>query len=163
MRTLVRFTLAALAAVGVYTSQGQFRAGTFVVRLEVSVADDRRAVHGLLAKDFVVEDRGVRQTVRIDEVNDAPLELVLVAPPLSTVSFTAADQVDRLVLGVAAFLGLVQERDRLGVMLAAAPPRLLRPLAAGRPTFGTEVLNVGSGHYSASWDAIALGLSLFVG
>lgn len=151
---------AAVAQVASSDAQGQFRAGTSVVRLEVAVTNDQGPVRGLGAADFVVRDRGARQAVSVNEWRDTALDLVLVAPPRSTVNFTAAEQVERVTAGVAAFLEHVQARDRLGVVLASAPPRLLRPLVEGRPSFGPEVLAQGSGYYAASYDAMALGLQL---
>jgi len=148
-------------SVAAMAQQPQFRTSISQVRLEVSVTDARGAVRGLRAADFVVEDSGRRQIVQVDEVVDAPLDLVLVVPPVSTVAFIAADQTARVASGLKAFLARVEARDRLGVVIASAPPRRLRSLADVPPSFDVAVLNEGSETYSASFDAIALGLRMF--
>lgn len=149
---------ASLAAIA---QQPRFKTSTSLVRLEVSVTDGRGAVRGLRATDFIVEDSGRRQRIQADEVIDAPLDLVLVVPPFSTVAFVAADQTASVANGVTAFLARVQSRDRLGVVVASAPPRRLRPLEGGPPPFGLDVFSHGNDAYSASFDAIALGLRVF--
>lgn len=141
--------------------QLQFRAQVDIVQLDVSVTNDQGHVQGLSADDFIVEDRGARQTITAQEFRDTPLDLVLVAPPLSAVTYIAADQVSRVATGIEAFMHLVEERDRLGVIMASPPPRLLRPLEPGRPQFGLDPFVEGEQFYSASFDAIALGLRAF--
>jgi hypothetical protein len=148
-------------AVGTTTNQVRFKASTALVRLEVSVTDDRGSVRGLTSSDFLLDDRGVRQTVRVAEFNDAALDVVLVAPPVSTVAFIAAGQTFRFGLGVKASIEQVQERDRLGIVLASAPPRRLRPLDVGRPLLDLKLFSEGTDYYSASYDAIAMGLRVF--
>ena len=139
MRAVPLVALLALAA-GLSAQQPQFRASVSLVRLDVSVTDDGGPVRGLTADDFTVEDSGSRQTIRVEEAVDAPLDLVLVAPPISSVAYTSADQVSRVTAGLSAFLARVQDRDRLGVVLASAPPTRLRALDFGRPAFDTGAL-----------------------
>jgi VWFA-related protein len=146
-------------AAGVAAQQPQFRASVSVVRLDVSVTDDGGPVRGLTADDFTVEDSGSRQTIRVEEAVDAPLDLVLVAPPISSVAYTSADQVSRVTAGLSAFLAQVQDRDRLGVVLAGAPPTRLRALTFGRPGFDAGALTGST--YAAPFDAIAAALREF--
>jgi len=148
-------------SIAAMAQQPQFRTAISQVRLEVSVTDARGAVRGLRATDFVVEDAGRRQVVEVEEVVDAPLDLVLVAPPLSTVAFIAADQTTRVEIGLKAFLARVEGRDRLGVVVASAPPRRLRSLAVSASSFDVAELRKGDESYSTSFDAIALGLRVF--
>lgn len=148
-------------AVMALSGQAQFRASTSLVRLELQVVDSRGHVGGLQASDFVVEDRGDRQTVRVEEFIDGPLDVVVVAPPVSAVSFRAADNVVRFTTALVASLRQVQDRDRLGVVLAGATPSQLRPLESGPPAFGIGAFESREDSYSASYDAIALGLRLF--
>lgn len=153
---------AVLLSLGLATStpQPQFRASASLVRFEVSVTNDRGAVPGLRDGDFVVLDRGVRQTIRIEESADAPLDLVLVAQPMGSVAYLAGDQVSRVAAGLSAFLGQVQERDRLGALVAGAPPARLRSLEFGRPSFNMDVFD--GGLHAAPFDAIAAALREFV-
>ena len=140
--------------------QPQFKVSTSLVRLDVTVTDERGAVRGLTPKDFVVEDRGVSPNVRVEESADAPLDLVLVAPPMASVDFIAADQTARVAAGVGAFLEQVQDRDRLAAVVAGAPPRRLRPLELGRPSFDRAAFAGGS--YAAPFDAIVVALGEFL-
>jgi VWFA-related protein len=140
--------------------QPRFTSSTSLVRLEVSVTDDQGPVRGLGRDAFTVEDGGVRQTVQVEEAADAPLDLVLVAPPLASVAYTSADQTARVAAGVSAFLGHVRGSDRLGVVTAGAPPTLLRPMESGRPSF--ELRAFGDGSDSAPLDAMAAALRVFV-
>ena len=125
------------------------------------MASDLGAVQGLQTADFIVEDRGARQTVRVEESTDVPLDLVLVGEPIPSVAYIAADQSTRVTAGMSAFLAQVQERDRLAVVAAGTPPRRLRPLEFGRPSFGVAVFAAG-GDYAAPLDAIAAALLEFV-
>ena len=163
MRTvrLSFLTLILPVSLAAIAQQPQFRTSTSLVRLEVSVTDERGAVRGLVASDFVVDDSGRRQIIEVEEVVDAPLDLALIVPPVSTVAFTAFDQTARVTNGVNAFLARVEGRDRLGVVVASAPPRLLRSLDDLPPSFDAALLNSGNDDYSASFDAIALGLRVF--
>ncbi|HKV98521.1 MAG TPA: hypothetical protein VJN96_01795 [Vicinamibacterales bacterium] len=139
--------------------QPQFNASTSLVRLDAGVIDDNGPVRGLHPEDFVVEDMGAKQAVRVEEYVDAPLDLVLVAPPVTAVAYTSAEQVPRVSAGLSAFLGGVQERDRLGVVMAGAPPTRLRPLEFGRPAFDLQVFS--GGNDAAPFDGIAAALRLF--
>lgn len=134
----------------------QFRSTTSLVRLEVTVTDDGGAVQGLRPEDFVVEDRGARQVIRIEESTDVPVDLVLVAQPLPSVAYTAAEQTSRVTAGLSAFLSQVQDRDRLAVFLAGTPPVRLRPLEFGRASFDVRAFS--HGIYAAPFDAIAAAL-----
>jgi hypothetical protein len=139
--------------------QPQFRTSTSMVRLEVSVADAHGAVRGLNRDAFVVEDTGHRQSVQVEESADAPLDLVMIAQPMQSVAYTSMDQTSRVAAGLSAFLSNIQDGDRLGILLAGAPPTYLRPLEFGKPSFEIRALN--EGNYAAPFDAIAAGLRLF--
>jgi VWFA-related protein len=150
---------ALLASLAIATQQPQFRGGVSVVRLEVSVSDDRGPVRGLRNEDFVVEDSGARQTIEVEESADAPLDLWLVAQPIASVELVNADQAPRVAAGLSAFLAEIEDRDRLGVFRAGAPPTLLRALTPGRPTFDAGAFS--DGMDAAPFDAIAAALREF--
>ena len=141
--------------------QPTFRASTSLVRLDVSVTDDFGAVQGLQPSDFVVEDRGARQTIRVEESTDVPLDLVLVGEPLPAVTYIAVEQRARVAAGLSAWLGQVQDRDRLGVIVADTPPTRLRDFDFGRPYFNSAAFEAG-GDYAAPFDAVAAALREFV-
>lgn len=160
MRVLSSLAVVALT-LGTLGTQAQFRTRVDLVRLDVGVTDDDGHVGGLTAADFVVEDLGALQSVTVEEMRDTALDLVVVAPPLSAVHYVAGDQVHRVGSGVEAFFSLVEARDRLAVVLASPPPRLLRPLEPGPPPFALQPFTADERFYSAPFDAIAMGLSLF--
>ncbi len=161
MRAVYAVALLATFGVSYGAQQPQFRASTSLVRLEVSVTNASGAVQGLQTADFIVEDRGARQTVRVEESTDVPLDLVLVGEPVHAVNYIAANQSLRVTAGLSAFLAQVQERDRLAVVAAGAPPRRLRPLEFGQPSFGVAAFAAG-GDYAAPLDAISAALREFV-
>ena len=161
MKAVYVVALLASLSVAYGGQQPQFRASTSLVRLEVSVANDSGAIQGLQTADFVVEDRGARQTVRVEESTDVPLDLVLVGEPLPSVAYIAADMRTRVESGLSAFFAEVQERDRLAVVAADTPPTRLRPLEFGRPSFGVTAFAKG-GDYAAPLDAISAALQEFV-
>jgi len=156
MRTVITILLWPLV---VATSVPQFRTSVSVVRLEVSVTDADGAVRGLSASDFVVLDNGMQQSISVEESADGPLDLVLVAPPLASVAYIAGDQVARVSSGLSSFFESVQEGDRLGVIVADAPPRLLQAPGTGPHTLTVQSFT--GGPHSAPFDAIAAGLRLF--
>ncbi|MBK9238711.1 MAG: hypothetical protein IPL75_00315 [Acidobacteria bacterium] len=156
------FIIAALVSVVVSasTQQPQFKASTAAVRLEVSVTDERGAVQGLQARDFVVEDSGKRQVVRSEESTDVPLDLVMVAQPLSSLAYTSQEQTPLMGAGLTAFLTQVEERDRLAAIVAGAPPSRIQPLTFGKPSFDSRAFK--GGDFAAPFDAIAAALGEFV-
>jgi hypothetical protein len=154
--------VAALVSLALSASarQPQFKAFTSTVRLEVSVTDERGAVQGLQARDFVVEDSGKRQVVRSDESTDVPLDLVIVAQPLPSLAYTSIEQTPLMAAGLSAFLRQVEDRDRLAAIVAGAPPSRVQPMAFGRPSFDSRAF--AGGNFAAPFDAIAAALGEFV-
>jgi hypothetical protein len=161
----------AALSLGAVGQQPQFKTSVSAVRLEVSVTDDRGTVRGLTSDDFAVHDSGVRQIVRSEESADAPLDFVLVAQPMSSIAYTAGrwivdqsfdvdtEQISRVTTGLSAFLGQVQQRDRVGVVLAGTPPTRLRALDFGPPPFDVKAFS--GENYAAPFDAIAAALREF--
>lgn len=125
MRVATVIAIVVQAGLAAATQQPRFASSTSLVRLEVSVLDDRGAVRELKPAEFVVEDSGVRQVVQVEEAADTPLDLVLVAQPMDSVAYTAVEQTSRVAAGLSAFLDQIQSRDRLGAFSAGAPPRRL--------------------------------------
>jgi VWFA-related protein len=130
---------------------------TVGVRLDVTVMDGTSAVHGLTAQDFDVVDNGRRQQISLTETSDAPLDLVLVLQPRTTLTPRRQEIVAR---GLQTVRGLLKESDRLGSVLATAPPRALSGLVPVLPR--TEMTLLGSGEdVIALRDAALHGLTLF--
>ena len=148
-------------AVGIAAAQQpKFTSIGALVRLDVSATDDKGNVRALQASDFTVTDNGVTQKVRIDEFADAPLDLELVAQPTESLAATSPAQAARMPAGLSEFIRQVEDRDRLGAIVAGAPPRKLRGLEPGRPEFGVETFARGTN--AATFDAIAAALPEFL-
>jgi hypothetical protein len=146
-------------AIAAAVQQPRFTSTGALVRLEVSATDDRGNVRGLQAADFVVTDNGIRQTVRVDEFADAPLDLEVVAQPTAALNVTSAAQASRMPAGLAEVIRRIEDRDRFGAIVAGAPPRRLRALELGRPAFDAAAFADGSD--AAPFDAIAAALPEF--
>lgn len=134
----------------------RFGASTSVVRLEVNVTDDRGPVRALRARDFIVIDNGVRQTVTVEETSDVPLDLVVVVQPLPSVVLIAENEVAPVFAGISALFQHIEARDRASVFLAGAPPSRLRAFEFGPPDVARDSLAFGAD--AAPYDAIVLGL-----
>ncbi len=151
--------VAVAMALGQASQQPVFRSGASLVRFDVTVTDSRGPVRGLTARDFTVRDSGTVQTVTVQEVADAPLDVVAVVQPFTSISRTSKEQGRPLSAAVSALLGLLEDRDRAGVLMANAPPARVRPLAAGRPEVSLEQL---SGEPDAAlYDTISAALGEF--
>lgn len=140
--------------------QPTFRSSASMVRLEVSVTDSRGPVRGLQTKDFEVVDDGVAQEVSVEEMADRPLDLVLVVQPIGSIAYTSNEQAARMRTGVASFISQVEDRDRLAVILAGAPPVRIRSLQAGKPVLGVGAFN--GGVDAAPFDAITAAIGEFL-
>jgi hypothetical protein len=145
-----------IAAAGVAMAQQRFATTTALVRFDVNVSDGRGPIRGLTVADFEVRDNGVRQDVHVQETNDGPLDVVVVGQPLPAVAVTSSEQAGRLRLALDALLARVETTDRLGVIVASAPPWRLRALLPG--TGGVSVEAFLRGSDSAVFDAAAVAM-----
>jgi VWFA-related protein len=156
------FLTAALtaAAIGQATQPPTFKSTVAFVRLDVSVADDRGPIRGLRVEDFTVTDSGTVQKVSVQEFADAPLDAVVVAQPLRSIGQTSDQQVAPLSTALSAWLGHIEDRDRIGVLTANAPPTRVQPLQFGKPALNLELFN--GGRDAAVYDTITAALGEFV-
>ena len=149
--------LAALSVVVLISGQNvtqKFVATTRTVRLEIAADAATGHVMGLGAADFEVTDNGAAQSVRVEEIIDAPLDIDVVLQPPSAQAFTSDDQARATVPALRSFLSLLEERDRLGIIDAGMPPVRTREMSSG----AVREIAVRQSSYSAVFDAIALGL-----
>lgn len=140
--------------------QPTFRSTASLVRIEVSVTDDHGPVEGLLADDFVLTDSGAIHRAAVYESKDAPLDLVAIVQPLQSLGQTSEQQAPSAAAGFAAFIDNIDARDRLGVLVATAPPVRLRPLSFGKPQLDPRAIE--GSPYAATFDAITAGLGEFL-
>jgi Mg-chelatase subunit ChlD len=83
------------------------------IRVDVLVTEGGRLVRGLNAHDFDVRDDGVRQTVSQVELEQIPLNLILV---FDTSGSVAGDRLRALLEAGKALLDGLRERDRVALL-----------------------------------------------
>jgi Ca-activated chloride channel family protein len=98
-----------------------FRSRVEAVRVDVLVTDGDHVVKGLTAKDFVVLDNNVKQSVEVMSFERVPLNVVLALD----VSFSVTpDQLDHLKAAVRAIFSGLQSGDKAGVLTFSDEIRL---------------------------------------
>jgi len=151
--------VALLLGVGL-AQQGQqprFSTAVEMVRLEVDVSNEQGTILGLSSRDFEVTDNGRRQNVSVDELIDTPLDLAVVVQPLASIAQIAPGQLALISRAMTAFEELVEERDRVSLMVASAPPTQRRLLEAGPVKFDETALQGRTD--AAVFDAMVIALA----
>lgn len=107
--------LAVLAAglCRVHGQQPTFRARVDLVRLQVLVTASGRTVAGLTAKDFEVEDRGVRQPIEAVLPDPRPLDVLLVMDRSESM---AGEPMSRLEAAAHEVVNALRPEDRCGLL-----------------------------------------------
>jgi VWFA-related protein len=93
--------------------QQAFRAGTTVVRVDVSVTGRGKAVAGLTAADFEVRDNGVRQEIDHLSFEQLPISLSLA---LDWSGSVAGDRLEHLQRSTAQAVSVLRPADRVGLI-----------------------------------------------
>jgi hypothetical protein len=93
-------------------SQAVFRASTDLVTIDVAVRSNGQPVGGLGAKDFVLLDDGVRQTVEVSELEAVPVDITVI---IDANGDDAANTED-LVTQARRIAALARPTDRVRVM-----------------------------------------------
>ena len=116
-----------LRSVGAQSQPPTFSSVATGVRLDVKVIDGASAVHGLAPENFQVFDNGVRQQFSLTETKDAPLDVMIVAPPVSSLSEDRRSLIRRC---TEALGHLLRPVDRVAIVVATPPPSVIRLLTA---------------------------------
>jgi len=139
------------------TAQQRFRSGTVGVRVDVLVARGQELVRGLDAADFELRDEGVLQTVSEIEVEQIPLNLILV---FDTSGSVAGERMRSLIQAGQSLLDRLRPGDRVALLSFSTRVRLLASLTPSRQQIhGAFATLVGSGATSlrdAAFAALAL-------
>jgi hypothetical protein len=98
------------------TPQPVFRGGTDLVTIDVSVRSSGQPVGALAAKDFVLLDNGVRQTVDIVELEAIPVDITV----LIDATEDDSGYVNDLVAQARKIVALARPADRVRVMRAGS-------------------------------------------
>jgi hypothetical protein len=156
----VKLPLIAVAlSAAVAAQQPKFTASVAVVRIDVSVTDDHGNVRGLQPADFLVTDCDKPQSISVAESADAALDLEMVAQTIPSITELSREQPARFAVALTAFLRNVGRDDRLGLIVAGAPPTRVRELSFGPPQFGPVVFTEATD--AAPFDAMAAALGEF--
>src|SRR4051812_28314212 len=139
------------------TAQQRFRSGTVGVRVDVLVARGQELVRGLDAADFELRDEGVLQTVSEIEVEQIPLNLILV---FDTSGSVAGDRMHSLVQAGQSILKGLRAGDRVALLSFSTRVRLLAPLTPSRQqidvAFATLAARGATSLRDAAFAALAL-------
>lgn len=135
----------------------RFRSGTVAVRVDVLVTNGQQLVTGLDATDFELRDQGVLQSVKEIEIEQIPLNLILVFDTSGSIS---GERMRSLVQAGESLLDGLRPYDRVALLSFATRVRLLAPLTPSRQQIqGAFATLVGRGATSlrdAAFAAMAL-------
>lgn len=146
-------TLAGLAFLGAGGVSAQvaptFEAGVETVYVDAFVSHGGRSLPALTARNFELEDNGVRQEVSVVGLEEVPLRAVLV---FDTSSSVTAEELEHLRAAARVFLSGLQPEDEASLLafshelrLHTAPTGDPRPLAGAldelRPSGGTALFD----------------------
>ena len=107
----------------------QFKSGTVGVRVDVLVTNGQQLVRGLQASDFELRDEGVLQALTQVDVEEIPLNLILV---FDTSGSMAGQRMRALLDASGSLLDGLRERDRVALLSFSSRVRLLAPLTPSR-------------------------------
>src|SRR5437762_11744746 len=125
----VLFSALLIAAATMGVGAQRFRSGTIGVRVDVLVTNGGRQVRGLAADDFELRDEGVVQSVSEVELEQIPLNLILV---FDTSGSVAGERMHSLLDAGQALLEGLRDQDRVALLSFSTRVRLLAPLTASR-------------------------------
>jgi Ca-activated chloride channel homolog len=107
----------------------QFKSKAVGVRVDVLVTNGQQLVRGLDAGDFELRDNGVVQSVSEVEIEQLPLNLILV---FDTSTSVAGERMRFLLQAGNALLDQLRAQDRAALLSFASRVRLLTPLTPSR-------------------------------
>jgi Ca-activated chloride channel family protein len=107
----------------------RFRSGTIGVRVDVLVSNGGHLVRGLAADDFELRDDGVVQAVSEVELEQIPLNLILL---FDTSGSVAGERIHALLDAGQSVLEGLRDHDRVALLSFSTRVRLLAPLTPSR-------------------------------
>lgn len=144
------------ALVGRDVVAGQiFRAGVDAVRVDVLATDGRRPVGGLSASDFELRDNGVVQAIDAVDVEDVPVELMLVLDVSESVE---GEPLEHLRAAIGAAEETLSTGDRLSLLTFSDRLALRAPAGGARDRVRATARAVEAGGATALYDATLAGL-----
>jgi Ca-activated chloride channel family protein len=150
--------LAALVVTAGATLDAQrFTSRAVAVRVDVLVTNGGQLVRGLSARDFDVRDEGVPQTVSQVELEQIPLNLILV---FDTSGSVAGDRMRALLEAGKALLDGLRDQDRVALVSFSTRVRLLTPLTSNRQQIRAAFDTLEAHDATSLRDAAFAGLAL---
>ena len=150
--------LAALVATATITVDAQrFTSRAVAVRVDVLVTNGGQLVRGLSAPDFDVRDEGVPQTVSQVELEQIPLNLILV---FDTSGSVAGSRMRALLEAGKALLEGLRDQDRVALVSFSTRVRLLTPLTSNRQQIRAAFDTLEAHDATSLRDAAFAGLAL---
>lgn len=127
------------------------------VRVDVLVTNGGQLVRGLTARDFDVRDEGVPQTVSQVELEQIPLNLILV---FDTSGSVAGGRMRALLEAGKALLDGLRDQDRVALVSFSTRVRLLTPLTSNRQQIRAAFDTLEAHDATSLRDAAFAGLAL---
>ena len=150
--------LAALVVTATATLDAQrFTSRAVAVRVDVLVTNGGQLVRGLSARDFDVRDEGVPQTVSEVELEQIPLNLILV---FDTSGSVVGDRMRALLEAGKALLDGLRDQDRVALVSFSTRVRLLTPLTSNRQQIRAAFDTLEAHDATSLRDAAFAGLAL---
>jgi Ca-activated chloride channel family protein len=135
----------------------QFKSGTVGVRVDVLVTNGQQLVRGLQASDFELRDEGVLQALTQVDVEEIPLNLILV---FDTSGSMAGQRMRALLDASGSLLDGLRERDRVALLSFSSRVRLLAPLTPSRQQIRGALAMLTARGATSLRDAAFAGLAL---
>ena len=150
--------LTALVATATVTTDAQrFTSRAVGVRVDVLVTNRGQLVRGLNAHDFDVRDEGVPQTVSQVDLEQIPLNLILV---FDTSASVAGERLHGLLDAGKALLDGLRDHDRVALLSFSTRVRLLAPLTPSRQQIRAALETLDAHDSTSLRDAAFAGLAL---
>lgn len=138
-------------------AQQRFTAFAEAVRVDVLVTDGNTLVRNLTATDFELRDSGVRQQVEQVQVEQVPLNIMLV---LDTSGSVAGPRLHYLLEAGRALVAGLHGEDRAALVSFATRVRLLVPLTQSRIAILAELVHLTGAGSTSLRDAAYAGLAV---
>jgi Ca-activated chloride channel family protein len=135
----------------------QFKSGTVGVRVDVLVTNGQQLVRGLQASDFELRDEGVVQALTQVDVEEIPLNLILV---FDTSGSMAGQRMRALLEASRSLLDGLRERDRVALLSFSSRVHLLAPLTPSRQQIRGALAMLTAHGATSLRDAAFAGLAL---
>ena len=140
------------------STQPQFRSGTHLVPLSVTVTDPKKQfVKGLTAADFIILEDGIEQQVQFFEAEEIPLDLILLLDTSSSMS----DKMDVVHEAAAGFVKTLRRGDRGAVVAFADGVDVVQPLTGDRVTLEEAIRRTTARGATSLHNALYISLKQF--